>query len=141
MAKPGKLKLQETLRINRYFSEGFKRQKVEDIERNLVSISEICREYKVSNTAVYKWVYKYSRMRKKGIRQVIETESDTRKLIQQKERIKELERIIGQKQLIIDFQNKMIELAEGEYKIDIKKKLASLPYAGFGNTEINTTTK
>jgi transposase len=33
----------------------------------------------------------------------------------------ELERIVGQKQIIINFQNKMIELAEQEYQVDIKK--------------------
>jgi transposase len=141
MATPGKLKSEQPPRINRYFSEGFKRQKVEDIERNLVTISELCREYKVSNTAVYKWIYKYSRMRKKGIRQVVETESDTRKLAEQKERIRELEQIIGQKQLIIDFQNKMIEIAEEEYKIEIKKKSNFTLYSGSGTTEINTTIK
>ncbi len=51
-------------RINRYFSEDFKRKKVSEIERNLSSVSEICREYQVSNTAVYKWMYQYSMMRK-----------------------------------------------------------------------------
>ena len=141
MATLGKLKSGPSLRINRYFSEGFKRQIVSDIEKNIVIISEVCREYQVSHTAVYKWLYKYSLMRKKGIKQVVEAESDTRKLLQLKERIKELERIIGQKQLMIDFQDKMIEIAEEEYKIEIKKKLNSSLYSGSGNTETNTSTK
>ena len=141
MATIGKLKPQPAPRINRYFSEGIKRQIVSDIEKNLVTISEVCREHQVSNTAVYNWVYKYSLMRKKGIKQVVEAESDTRKLHQLKERIKELERIIGQKQIMIDFQEKMIEIAEEEYKIDIKKKSNSSPYAGSGNTETNTPIK
>ena len=34
----------------------------------------------------------------------------------------DLERIVGQKQIVIDFQEKMIELAEQEYNVDIKKK-------------------
>ncbi len=139
MAKQEQLKPKEEPRINRYFSEGIKRKIVEDIERNLVKISEVSREYKVSRKAIYKWIYKYSQMRKKGIRQVIEAESDTRKLLQLKERIKELERIIGQKQILIDFQNKMIEIAEEEYKIEIKKKFGSMPYAGTGKTEKNTS--
>jgi transposase-like protein len=141
MANPEQLKIQQRARQNRYFSEGFKRQKVEDIEKNIVRISEICREYQVSAAAVYKWIYKYSRMRKKGIRQVVETESDTRKLLLLKDKIKELEQIIGQKQIIIDFQEKMIDIAEVEYKVDIKKKLGSKLSAGSGKTGTNTITE
>ncbi|EKO78685.1 hypothetical protein LEP1GSC068_2737 [Leptospira sp. Fiocruz LV3954] len=39
-----------------------------------------------------------------------------------KSKIKELESVVGQKQMKIDFQEKMIELAEKEYCVDIKKK-------------------
>jgi hypothetical protein len=35
--------------------------------------------------------------------------------------------MVGQKQIEIEFQNKMIELAEQEYNIDIKKKLKTKP--------------
>ena len=141
MANPEQLKIQQSQRQNRYFSEGFKRQKVEDIEKNLIKVSELSREYQVTRAAVYKWIYKYSRMRKKGIRQVVETDSDTRKLIQLKEKIKELERIVGQKQILIDFQEKMIEIAEEEYKVDIKKKLGSKLSAGSGKTGLSTITE
>lgn len=128
-------------RKNRYFSEDFKRKKVREIERNITSISEVCREYQVSNTAVYKWIYKYSNMRKKGVKQVVEARSDTRKIQQLKEQLKELERVIGQKQLLIDFQQKAIELAEKEYNIDIKKKFGEKPFSGTGITGSNTLIK
>ena len=128
-------------RQNRYFSEEFRRKKVREIERNITTISEVCREYQVSTTAVRKWLYKYSAMRKKGIKQVVEAKSDTRKLQQLKEHVKELERIIGQKQMLIDFQQKVIELTEQEYKIDIKKKFGDKSYYGSGTTESNTPAK
>ncbi|MCK4360125.1 MAG: transposase [Bacteroidales bacterium] len=128
-------------RKNRYFSEDFKRKKVREIERNITSIAEICREYQVSNTAVYKWIYKYSNMRKKGVKQVVEARSDTRKIQQLKEQLKELERVIGQKQLLIDFHQKVIELAEKEYNIDIKKKFGEKPFSGTGITGSNTPIK
>ena len=41
----------------RYFSEEFKKQKVRDIENNLTGVSELCREYEVTRSAVYKWIY------------------------------------------------------------------------------------
>lgn len=122
----------------RYFSEEFKKQKVRDIENNILTVSDICKEYEVSKTAIYKWIYNFSAMKKKGIRQVIETDSDTKKLQALKEHIKELERALGQKQLLIDFQSKVIELAEEEYQIDIKKKFGEPPYSGSGITEGDT---
>jgi hypothetical protein len=62
-------------------------------------------------------------MRKKRERFVHETESDAYSVKQMQERIKELERAVGQKQLKIDFLEKMIEIAEDDLKIDIKKKI------------------
>ena len=122
----------------RYFEEALRRKKVSEIERNLTTVSEVCREYQVTKAAVYKWIYKYGRMRKKGIRQVVEAKSDTRKILYLKEQLKELERIIGQKQLKIDFLEKQIELAEEEYKVDIKKKFTSGRSTGTGSTVQNT---
>lgn len=122
-------------RINRYFSEDFKRKKVSEIERNLCSVSEICREYQVSHTAVYKWIYQYSKMRKKGIKQVVEAKSDSQKIAALKDQIKELERIVGEKQIKLDFQDKMIEIAEKEYGVDIKKKYSGKRSSGTGSNE------
>ena len=134
-----KLKTRE--RQNRYFSENFRRKKVKEIDRNITTVSEISREYEVSKTAIYKWIYKYSTMRKKGVKQVVEAISDTRKIQQLKEQLKELEHIVGKKQLLIDFQQKVIELAEQEYDVDIKKKFGERPSYGSGTIENNTVTK
>lgn len=118
----------------RYFSEDFKRKKVSEVDRNLITIAELCREHQVSPSAVYKWIYAYSTMRKKGLRQVIEAKSDSQKLLALREEIKELERIIGEKQIKLDFQEKLISLAESEYKVDIKKKLSGKLSSGTGST-------
>ena len=122
-------------RQNRYFSEDFKRKKISELDRNLITIAELCREHQVSRTSVTKWIYKYSGMRKKGLKQVVEVKSDSRKLLQMKEEIKELQRIIGEKQIKLDFQDKLITLAEREYKVDIKKKLSGRLSSGTGSTE------
>lgn len=122
----------------RYFSESFKQAKVVEIEKKLVSVSALAREYELSRNSIYKWINKYSMMKKKGIRQVIETESDTKKLMALREKVKELERIVGQKQILIDFKDKMIEIAEQQYGVDIKKKFGSSPSSGFGSTGVST---
>ena len=109
----------------RSFSEEFKKKKIRDLERNITSIPDICKTYSVSRSAVYKWIYKYSVMAKKQVKQVVEAKSDTQKIRALEERIKELERIVGQKQLLLEFKDKMIEIAEATYNVDIKKKVGS----------------
>jgi transposase-like protein len=121
----------------RYFSADFKKKRVQELENNLVSVSDICKTHKVSRTSVYRWLYKYSNMAKKQLRQVVEAKSDTKKISLLEDRIKEMERIIGQKQLLIDFQDKMIEIAESTYEVDIKKKFGSKPSFGIGSPGIN----
>ena len=110
---------EQRLKQNRYFSTDFKKKRVEEIEKNLVTVSDICKTHKVSRTSVYKWLYKYYDMAKKQVKQVVEAKSDTKKIQLLQEKIKELERIVGQKQILIEFQEKMIDIAESTYKIDI----------------------
>lgn len=112
-------------RQNRFFNESFKRAKVSEIDRNILSVSELCKEYQVSRSSVYKWIYKYSQMRKRENKQVIEPESETRKVLLLKQEVSELQRVIGEKQLRLDFLEKMITLAEEEYGVDIKKKFTT----------------
>lgn len=128
-------------RVQRYFSEDFKKKKVREIEQNLVTVLQITREYAVSKTSVYKWVYKYSAMRKKAIKQVVEAKSDTVKIARLRDEVRNMERLVGQKQIQIDFLKRMIELAEQEYGIEIKKKFSSIPLSGSGQTGKRTKSK
>ena len=123
---------------NRYFSDEFKKKKVREFENNLTSVADICRTYSVSRTSVYKWIYKYSVMAKKQVKQVVEAKSDTKKIKALKDRIKELERVIGQKQLLLEFKDKMIEIAETTYGVDIKKKVSSKLLSGITSTGKST---
>ena len=131
----------QKLKHCRYFSVDFKKKRVRELESNLATISDICKTYKVSRTSVYRWIYKYSNMAKQQVRQVVEAKSDTKKIQLLEARIQELERVVGQKQLMIDFQDKMIEIAESTYEVDIKKKLGSKVSSGTGITGINTGLK
>ena len=64
-------------------------------------------------------------MAKKEHKQIVEPKSDTQRIKMLEDRIKELERIVGQKQLLLEFKDKMIEIAEATYGVDIKKKVGS----------------
>jgi transposase-like protein len=141
MATLEQVKAKQPLRINRYFSEEFKKKKVNELDKKITTISEICREYELSATAVYKWIYKYSLMKKKGVKIVVEAESDTTKIKALKQHILQLEQLLGQKQFELDFLQKQMELASKQYGIDLKKKVSGKPLFGFGSTEGNIPTK
>ena len=113
--------VERRVRQNRFFSDEFKKRRVRELENNLVTVTEICKTYQVSRTSVYKWIYKYSAMAKKQHKQVVEPRSDTRKIKLLEQRIKEMERIVGQKQILLEFKDKMIDIAEQTYDVDIKK--------------------
>lgn len=124
-------------RRKRIFSEDFKKQKVREIELKQTTVKEVSRAYQVRANNVYRWLEKYGKSYKKSVRLIVEMESDTKLLLELKAKIADLERIIGQKQLTIDFQSRMIDLAEEVYGVDIKKKFENKPPSTSGNTENN----
>ncbi len=132
MAKRKDFKMSISQRQSRSFSESFKIEKVREIECGQTRPCEIVRQYEVSYTSVYRWVAKYGINRDKSEKLVVESESDTRNLLELKKKVADLERIVGQKQILIDFKDKIIELAEQEYGIDIKKNFSTehLPTTG-----------
>ncbi|MBX7048095.1 MAG: transposase, partial [Chitinophagales bacterium] len=71
----------------RSFSVEFKKLKVREITSGRTTISEICREYEVSRTSVFRWMSKFGVMGKKKERVVVETDSDTKQLLALKKRI------------------------------------------------------
>ena len=138
MAKRQQFKQSIDERRRRIFSEEFKQKKVREIDQKITTIAEVSREYEVRASNVSKWLTQYSPNRMKSVRTIVESESDTRKLFDLQQKIAELERVIGQKQLLIDFQAKMMELAEQEYGIDIKKKFERKPLSGTGSIGNNS---
>ena len=138
MALREHFKMSVSERRSRVFSENFKIKKVREIELGKTKVSEICKQYEVSYTGVYNWLQKFGSMQNKKERTIIETESDTQELLALKKKVAELERIIGQKQVLLDFKDKMIEIAEQTYGVDIKKKISTKPSNTFGSDESNT---
>ena len=108
-------------RRNRRFSHSFKLRKVREMEQGKTRVSEIVKAYEVSDAAVYLWIKKYGTLQKPE-RTIVESKSDTGKIVSLQRRIAELERLVGQKELELQFRDKMIEIAEQKYGIDIKKK-------------------
>jgi transposase-like protein len=136
-SKKLKPKSQREKRAIRIFSESFKQAKVKEIQSKLVSVSEVSRIHEVSRSAIYKWLYKYAKQ-EKGTKLVVEMESESLKTKRLQQRLAELERIIGQKQLEIDFLHKTLDLATEEVGYDIKKKYGPMLSNGTEPTLDNT---
>lgn len=107
--------------FNRTFSEEFKRSKVKDLAEKKISIADICRLYSVSRSSVYKWIYLYSTA-ERGVKTVVQMESEGQKVKELMVRVAELERIVGLKQMTIDFLEKTLEMTSKDIGYDAKKK-------------------
>jgi len=105
----------------RIFSDSFKRRKVKEIELGKLKVSEVCRAYQVSRGAIYKWINKFG-SQSKPERIIVESKSDTQKILALQKRIAELERMVGQKEIELTFTKKLIDIAEEKFDIEIKKK-------------------
>jgi transposase-like protein len=109
----------------RIFSKNFKEGIVEEIESGKIKIIEVSRLYEVSLTSVYKWIYQYGKKRKKGVRMVVEKESESVKRLELEQQVRELHRLLGEKQVEIEYLNKVIEIGSEVCKCDLKKKYES----------------
>ena len=110
------------LRKQRLYSEEFKKDLVSSFESGEYSVLQLEKLYGVGNPTIYNWIYKFSTFNEKGIRVVEMKQSSSLKLKDLAQKIKDLERIVGQKQIKIDYLEKMIDIAKEEFDIDIKKK-------------------
>lgn len=127
MAKRSQFKMSISERLRRSFSENFKKAKVKELENGITQVNDLCRQYEVSTTSVYRWLKLYGSKGETKERMIVENLSDTQELLRLKKQVADLERTVGQKQILIDFKDKMIELAEETYGVDIKKKFSTKP--------------
>ncbi|MFN3755737.1 MAG: transposase [Flavobacterium sp.] len=125
------------IRKHRLYSEEFKREIVDLFESGELSVCQIEKVYGVCNPLIYRWIYKFSTFNEKGARVVEMKDSTTQKLKDLQNRIKDLEQMVGQKQIKIEFLEKMIDLAKDEFKIDIKKNSNTPPSSGSLKTKRN----
>lgn len=119
----------------RTFSEVFKKAKVKDLVEKRVSVKQLCELYEVSRTSVYKWLYAYSPHHARKSILVVQMESEATKTQALLQRVAELERVVGQKQLELDFLNKLLEIGSKELGFDLKKNLTTKLSSGTGGED------
>lgn len=122
------------LKSYRYFSDDFKKQKVHEIVTKKTTIREVSALYDIALGVIYRWVKEYSDLKTNPVKIVVEMQSEAQKALFYKEQVSDLERLVGQKQIEIEFLHKLIELASDELDTDIKKNYLPKLLNGSGKT-------
>lgn len=125
------------LRKSRKYSDEFKKEIVSLFEKGKFSVIQLEKLYGIGNPTIYKWIYKFSTFNEKGFRIVEMKESNFTKLSELEKKVKELEQIVGQKQIKIDYLEKMIDIAKDELNVDIKKNFNTSQSTGSAPTKEN----
>lgn len=123
------------LKQRRTFSEQIKRKAVKQFRSGKYSAIELADLYHCVPQTIYNWIYKYSPHDQPKINVVEMADSNDKKRKDLQKRIEELEAALGRKQIKIDFQAKMIDLAKEDYDLDLKKNISIPPSNGSENTE------
>jgi len=131
-----KARIRKVKKYRRY-SEEFKRSLVEQYESGASSTKEISIENSISQHLIYNWIYKFSTFNKKGYRIVELSNSKTEKLKELQNENQALKALIGEKQIKIEYLEKLIQLAESELNYDIKKN----SYTPQSNTSVKIVKK
>jgi transposase-like protein len=128
------------IRERRIFSEDLKRKAVKELVCKRSTVKQLMAEYQVSAQTVYRWLYKYSPYHDGKCTLVVQMKSEETKNNELRQRLAELERIVGQKQLEIDFLNKLLEIGSSELGFDLKKNFSVPRSNGSGSTKDSTGT-
>ena len=123
------------LQKRREFSEQIRRKAVKEFRSGTYTAKELADLYHCSQRTIYNWIYKSSPADSPKINVVEMSESTDKKVKDLHDKIAQLERALGQKQIKVDFLEKMIDLAEDEYNLDLKKSSSSKPSSGSGRTD------
>ena len=128
------------IKERRIFSEELKKKVVKDLTSKRTTIKALMNEHQISHQTVYMWLYKYSPYHEQKCTLVVQMKSEEIKNSELRQRMAELERIVGQKQLEIDFLNKLLEIGSGELGFDLKKSFSPPLLNGTAFAKENTAT-
>lgn len=117
--------MESKIRKVRHFSTDFKKEKVHQIDQGKITVLQISRIYDVSDTAVYGWLRKFSKYSGQREKVVVEKLSEGAKTIELLKKVAELEQLVGQKQVEVEYLKKVIEFGSELTETDIKKKFES----------------
>jgi transposase-like protein len=106
----------------RIFSGEFRKEIVSAADRGIISKRAACRKYGMSGTTLYQWLYRYSSKHKKETRMVTEKVSEENKRKELEEKVREPERLLGQKQVETEYLKRAVAFESREAGFDLDKK-------------------
>ena len=115
----------QVIRKHRKYTEEFKRQLVFSFEKGIYSVPQLSKLNGIPAQTIYTWIYKYSTFNDPEKRVVEMAKSSSEKIAELERKIKELEWAVGNKQIMIDYLETMMEVAKDELNIDIKKNFGT----------------
>jgi len=124
-----------SIRKQRKYSIEFKKRIVADFESGKFSVLQLEKLHGIGNPTIYDWIYKFSTFNEKGFRIIEMKDSSSQKMKELEACVKELESVVGRKQIMIDYLEKMMEIAKEELDIDIKKDFGTPQSTGSGKTK------
>lgn len=128
-------RIKRTLQRRRHFSDEIRRKVVRECREGKHTVGELSDLYHVSHQSIYRWIHKFFSTGDPTITIVEMADSSDKKLNDLQQQIADLERALGQKQIKLDFYEKMMDPAEEEYGLDLKKNSSTKPSDGSGKTE------
>lgn len=120
------------LQRNRRFSVDFKKTLVREFESGKFTVKELSGLHFIAEAVLYRWIAKFGTFPQDEFRVIEMSDSSDQKVKELQQKIKELERMVGQKQITIDYLNTMMEVAKDELNIDIKKNYGTAQSKGSG---------
>ena len=109
-------------KVRRYFSVEVRKQVVAEIDNGLGKM-EASRKYEVSETTIYRWLAAYSTKYKKTLVTVVEDASATNKVLKLEAELQAAYADLGRSQSENLFLHKIIELANEDLGVDLKKNI------------------
>jgi transposase-like protein len=123
----------KTKKQQSHYSEEFKWRVVQEVLSGKFTKEEARKVYGIkSNCAILYWMRQFSGIDnyRSGGEPLIEksTITEMKELNKQAQRIKELEEELKRERIRADLWQKMVELAENQFNIDIRKKFGAKPF-------------
>jgi len=113
------------IRQRRTFSKDFKRNVVNQFDSGNFTVLQLSRLHNLDFQSIYSWIRKYSKSEQPKSVIVEMKNSSTQKLKELEKQVKNLEQMVGQKQIKIEYLEKIIELSGEHYKTDLKKSFST----------------
>ncbi len=129
----------------RRYSEAFKRQVIEEIEEGRLNKAEAREKYGIrGQSTIHYWLKRFGKnhLFNRVLRIEMPTENNPQDIIKQLKREKQqLESALAQSQLKVIALESLVEVAEEEFGIEIKKKLGTGPLNGQGRKSRSPVSK